>query len=188
MQMSFSFHTGWWSSDLAFVQITPSTTQYKHWYCSLDAAEWMQLGFHIVTPNKKFGAGSLERYLDLKQLAQRSNRQFMYEVRCVCECVCVCVYMCVCTCVCMHLCVCLSVSECVRVCEFVRVCACVRACLCVCVCVCVCESVCVCLRMDVRVHLGRSGSSSQVFRHAGSLSPPPGWLLLGYAAPAVPVR
>jgi len=44
------------------------------------AAEWMQMGLHIVTPNKKFGAGPLSRYLELKQLALKTKRQFMYEV------------------------------------------------------------------------------------------------------------
>eukprot|EP00200_Dunaliella_tertiolecta_P005872 CAMPEP_0202346234 /NCGR_PEP_ID=MMETSP1126-20121109/5114_1 /ASSEMBLY_ACC=CAM_ASM_000457 /TAXON_ID=3047 /ORGANISM="Dunaliella tertiolecta, Strain CCMP1320" /LENGTH=366 /DNA_ID=CAMNT_0048937617 /DNA_START=43 /DNA_END=1143 /DNA_ORIENTATION=+ len=41
--------------------------------------EWMQMGLHIVTPNKKFGAGPLPRYHELKQLAMKTKRQFMYE-------------------------------------------------------------------------------------------------------------
>ncbi|KAF5832579.1 homoserine dehydrogenase [Dunaliella salina] len=41
--------------------------------------EWMHMGLHIVTPNKKFGAGPLPRYHELKQLATKTKRQFMYE-------------------------------------------------------------------------------------------------------------
>jgi len=49
--------------------------------CAAHAVEWMQLGLHIVTPNKKFGAGPLPRYLELKELAQKTRRRFMGEVR-----------------------------------------------------------------------------------------------------------
>lgn len=42
---------------------------------------WMgQHGLHIITPNKKLGAGPMQRYQQLRQLQQETGRHFMYEV------------------------------------------------------------------------------------------------------------
>jgi hypothetical protein len=43
---------------------------------------WMSLGCHIATPNKKLGAGPLERYNAVRQQQRASGTHFMYEVRC----------------------------------------------------------------------------------------------------------
>jgi aspartokinase/homoserine dehydrogenase 1 len=44
-------------------------------------ASWMgRHGLHIITPNKKLGAGSLERYQHLRHLQHQGGRQFLYEV------------------------------------------------------------------------------------------------------------
>ncbi|GLI63591.1 hypothetical protein VaNZ11_006540 [Volvox africanus] len=40
---------------------------------------FMKQGLHIVTPNKKFGAGPLAQYHELRDLAERRRRRFMYE-------------------------------------------------------------------------------------------------------------
>lgn len=42
---------------------------------------WMSLGCHIATPNKKLGAGPLERYNAVRQQQRASGTHFMYEVR-----------------------------------------------------------------------------------------------------------
>ncbi|KAG2449232.1 hypothetical protein HYH02_005978 [Chlamydomonas schloesseri] len=42
-------------------------------------AAFMRQGLHIVTPNKKFGAGPLKQYHELRDLAERHRRRFMYE-------------------------------------------------------------------------------------------------------------
>lgn len=39
----------------------------------------MEAGFHVVTPNKKANSGSSEYYQQLRQVAQRTNRQFLYD-------------------------------------------------------------------------------------------------------------
>jgi aspartokinase/homoserine dehydrogenase 1 len=45
-------------------------------YCS-----WLgQQGLHVITPNKKLGAGPLERYQQLRQLQRDSGKHFMHEV------------------------------------------------------------------------------------------------------------
>ncbi|KAF6264207.1 homoserine dehydrogenase [Scenedesmus sp. NREL 46B-D3] len=44
-------------------------------YCS-----WLgQQGLHIITPNKKLGAGPLQRYQQLRQLQRETGKHFMYE-------------------------------------------------------------------------------------------------------------
>uniref|UniRef100_A0A383VBT6 Homoserine dehydrogenase n=1 Tax=Tetradesmus obliquus TaxID=3088 RepID=A0A383VBT6_TETOB len=44
-------------------------------YCS-----WLgQQGLHIITPNKKLGAGPLQRYQQLRQLQKDTGKHFMYE-------------------------------------------------------------------------------------------------------------
>jgi hypothetical protein len=40
-----------------------------------------QQGLHIITPNKKLGAGPLQRYQQLRQLQRDTGKHFMYEVR-----------------------------------------------------------------------------------------------------------
>eukprot|EP00195_Chlamydomonas_chlamydogama_P012101 CAMPEP_0202897424 /NCGR_PEP_ID=MMETSP1392-20130828/6184_1 /ASSEMBLY_ACC=CAM_ASM_000868 /TAXON_ID=225041 /ORGANISM="Chlamydomonas chlamydogama, Strain SAG 11-48b" /LENGTH=426 /DNA_ID=CAMNT_0049583049 /DNA_START=61 /DNA_END=1342 /DNA_ORIENTATION=- len=40
---------------------------------------YIKMGMHIVSPNKKFGAGPLDRYLSLKPLSQEAGRHFLYE-------------------------------------------------------------------------------------------------------------
>lgn len=41
--------------------------------------DWMQQGLHIITPNKKFGAGPLARYQRLRDVMAQTGRHFMYE-------------------------------------------------------------------------------------------------------------
>jgi len=41
--------------------------------------EMMESGFHVVTPNKKANTASIEMYQLLKQTAQNTNRQYLYE-------------------------------------------------------------------------------------------------------------
>jgi aspartokinase/homoserine dehydrogenase 1 len=36
-------------------------------------------GIHVVTPNKKAGAGPIERYREIQRLVRASRRQFLYE-------------------------------------------------------------------------------------------------------------
>jgi aspartokinase/homoserine dehydrogenase 1 len=46
-------------------------------YCS-----WLgQQGLHIITPNKKLGAGPLQRYQQLRQITRETGKHFMYEVK-----------------------------------------------------------------------------------------------------------
>ncbi|GIL68728.1 hypothetical protein Vafri_21938 [Volvox africanus] len=40
---------------------------------------FVKQGLHIVTPNKKFGAGPLAQYHELRDLSERRRRRFMYE-------------------------------------------------------------------------------------------------------------
>lgn len=42
-------------------------------------ADFIQAGFHIVTPNKKANTASLEYYQQLRLLAQQHRRRFLYE-------------------------------------------------------------------------------------------------------------
>lgn len=46
---------------------------------------WMRQGIHVVTPNKKLGAGPLERYQNVRDLTRRSYTHWFYEV-CTCFC------------------------------------------------------------------------------------------------------
>ncbi|GFR49787.1 hypothetical protein Agub_g11724 [Astrephomene gubernaculifera] len=39
----------------------------------------VRAGLHVITPNKKFGAGPLARYQELMRLSERCQRRFMYE-------------------------------------------------------------------------------------------------------------
>lgn len=41
--------------------------------------EFMDSGFHVVTPNKKANTSNMEYYKELRDVAQRTNRQFLYE-------------------------------------------------------------------------------------------------------------
>lgn len=40
---------------------------------------FMEAGFHVVTPNKKANTDKLEVYQELRNVAQQTNRQFLYE-------------------------------------------------------------------------------------------------------------
>lgn len=42
-------------------------------------ADMMHAGFHVVTPNKKANTANLEYYQALRDAAQKTNRQFLYE-------------------------------------------------------------------------------------------------------------
>lgn len=42
---------------------------------------WMRQGIHIVTPNKKLGAGPLQRYHTVRNLTRSSYTHWFYEVR-----------------------------------------------------------------------------------------------------------
>lgn len=48
-------------------------------YIANQYAEFIQAGFHIVTPNKKANTASLEYYQQLRLLAQQHRRRFLYE-------------------------------------------------------------------------------------------------------------
>ena len=41
--------------------------------------EFLQAGFHVVTPNKKANTKDMEYYKQLRVVAQQTNRQFLYE-------------------------------------------------------------------------------------------------------------
>ncbi|CAD7703477.1 unnamed protein product [Ostreobium quekettii] len=41
--------------------------------------EWINKGIHIITPNKKLGAGPLDRYLDVRQSQRESYTHWYYE-------------------------------------------------------------------------------------------------------------
>lgn len=41
--------------------------------------DFMEAGFHIVTPNKKANTADMMSYQQLRQAAQKNNRQFLYE-------------------------------------------------------------------------------------------------------------
>ena len=41
---------------------------------------WMRQGIHVVTPNKKLGAGPLQRYHTVRNLARRAYTHWFYEV------------------------------------------------------------------------------------------------------------
>lgn len=40
---------------------------------------WLKKGIHVVTPNKKMGSGSLERYLAAQQIQKENNVHWLYE-------------------------------------------------------------------------------------------------------------
>jgi aspartokinase/homoserine dehydrogenase 1 len=42
-------------------------------------AKWLQLGFHLITPNKKANTGSLKSYEAIREAAQKANRRFYYS-------------------------------------------------------------------------------------------------------------
>jgi len=42
-------------------------------------ADFLREGFHVVTPNKKANTASLDYYRELRQVAQRHRRRFLYE-------------------------------------------------------------------------------------------------------------
>lgn len=42
-------------------------------------ADMMEAGFHVVTPNKKANTREIDYYQTLRDTAQRTNRQFLYE-------------------------------------------------------------------------------------------------------------
>ena len=43
-------------------------------------ADWLGgLGLHIITPNKKLGAGPLQRQQELVRMAAATGRRFLYE-------------------------------------------------------------------------------------------------------------
>ncbi len=42
-------------------------------------ADWLAAGIHVVTPNKKAGAGSWARYAKIRDVSAASGRQFLYE-------------------------------------------------------------------------------------------------------------
>lgn len=46
---------------------------------ALTYAHFMELGFHIVTPNKKANTSSYEYYKRLREVARITNRKFLYE-------------------------------------------------------------------------------------------------------------
>jgi hypothetical protein len=43
-------------------------------------AHWMRAGLHVVTPNKKFGAGPLARYQEVQSISQETGLCFLAEV------------------------------------------------------------------------------------------------------------
>ena len=42
-------------------------------------SQFLAAGFHVVTPNKKANTASLDYYRELRQVAQRQRRRFLYE-------------------------------------------------------------------------------------------------------------
>ncbi|MBN8446227.1 MAG: bifunctional aspartate kinase/homoserine dehydrogenase I [Gammaproteobacteria bacterium] len=42
-------------------------------------ADFLAAGFHVVTPNKKANTGTLAYYRELRQVAQKNRRRFLYE-------------------------------------------------------------------------------------------------------------
>ena len=42
-------------------------------------SQWLRAGIHVITPNKKAGAGSWSRYSEIQKSILASNRSFMYE-------------------------------------------------------------------------------------------------------------
>jgi aspartokinase/homoserine dehydrogenase 1 len=42
-------------------------------------ADWLAKGIHIITPNKKAGSGSWERFQQIRQSQAKANTQFLYE-------------------------------------------------------------------------------------------------------------
>lgn len=42
-------------------------------------AAWLRRGIHVVTPNKKAGAGPLDRYRAIRELGRDLSRHFLYE-------------------------------------------------------------------------------------------------------------
>lgn len=46
---------------------------------AMSYTQFIDAGFHVVTPNKKAGTANMDYYLELKLLCQRRSRQFLYE-------------------------------------------------------------------------------------------------------------
>lgn len=42
--------------------------------------DWIKKGIHIITPNKKLGAGPLEQYLAVRKRQRESYTHWFYEV------------------------------------------------------------------------------------------------------------
>ena len=45
--------------------------------------KWLEAGCHVVTPNKKFGSGSLPRYKAGHRIRNMHGSHFHYEVTCI---------------------------------------------------------------------------------------------------------
>eukprot|EP00210_Caulerpa_lentillifera_P007026 g6720.t1 len=73
--------------DQFFDRITKITSVSQHLFVDSTATElvpehytkWLSRGCHIVTPNKKFGSGSLERYKLGRALSKHKKSHFFYE-------------------------------------------------------------------------------------------------------------
>jgi aspartokinase/homoserine dehydrogenase 1 len=46
---------------------------------AMDYKSYLAEGFHVVTPNKKANTASLDYYHELREVAQKTNRRFLYE-------------------------------------------------------------------------------------------------------------
>lgn len=46
---------------------------------AMQYADFLAAGFHVVTPNKKANTASLEYYRELRSVAQKNRRRFLYE-------------------------------------------------------------------------------------------------------------
>lgn len=46
---------------------------------AMQYADFLAAGFHVVTPNKKANTASLEYYRELRNVAQKNRRRFLYE-------------------------------------------------------------------------------------------------------------
>jgi aspartokinase/homoserine dehydrogenase 1 len=46
---------------------------------AMQYADFLAAGFHVVTPNKKANTSSLEYYRELRNVAQKNRRRFLYE-------------------------------------------------------------------------------------------------------------
>ena len=68
--ISLSYNTLMHSQDCTASDLVPSA------YLAL-----AKRGIHIVTPNKKFGAGPLQRFIDLQDVCRITGSRFMFEVK-----------------------------------------------------------------------------------------------------------